>query len=107
VGRAGVVRVQAARNGRERARLGLSVPAMASAVERNRVRRRLREAARGLDAHCGFDLIVSTDATALTLPFASLRAQVEAAAQAAVARAREAAAPGSSSAARVRGPDLT
>jgi len=91
VGRAGTVRVQAAPNGRDEARLGLSVPGMAGAVERNRVRRRLREAARGLHDHHGYDLIVSADAAALRIPFSLLRDQVEAAARGAVGRARVAA----------------
>jgi ribonuclease P protein component len=93
VGRAGTVRVQAAPNGRDEARLGLSVPGMAGAVERNRVRRRLREAARGLHDHHGYDLIVSADASALSVPFSLLRDQVEAAARGAVARARVASGP--------------
>ncbi|MGD0448794.1 MAG: ribonuclease P protein component [Candidatus Dormibacteria bacterium] len=93
VGRAGTVRVQAAPNGRDEARLGLSVPGMAGAVERNRVRRRLREAARELHGHHGYDLIVSADASALRVPFSLLRDQVEAAARGAVARARVAAVP--------------
>ncbi len=92
-GRAGQVRVQAAPNGREDTRLGLSVPGLPGAVERNRARRRLREAARGLDAHHGFDLVVSTDASALTVPFALLRGQVETAAVAAVGLARAASGP--------------
>jgi RNase P protein component len=87
------VRVQAAPNGREDARLGLSVPGLPGAVQRNRARRRLREAARGLDAHHGFDLVVSTDASVLTLPFALLRGQVETAAAAAVGLARAASGP--------------
>jgi len=93
VGRAGAVRVQAARNDRGELRVGLSVPGMPSAVERNRVRRRLREAARRLDQDGGFDLIVNTDATALELPFGVLCAQVRSAALTAVARARAAAGP--------------
>jgi ribonuclease P protein component len=93
VGRAGLVRVHAAPNGRDETRIGLSVPGMASAVDRNRVRRRLREAARGLRALRGFDLIVSTDASALRAPFAGLREQVEEAARGAVSRARRAAGP--------------
>jgi ribonuclease P protein component len=105
VGRAGMVRVQAARNGRDDARLGLSVPGMASAVERNRVRRRLREAARGLHAHRGFDLIVSTDATALRVPFSMLSSQIEVAARAAVDRARVASGPAPSRSPREAAPD--
>jgi ribonuclease P protein component len=66
---------------------------MAGAVERNRVRRRLREAARGLHDHHGYDLIVSADASALSIPFSLLRDQVEAAARGAVARARVASGP--------------
>ncbi|MGA3184901.1 MAG: ribonuclease P protein component [Candidatus Dormibacteria bacterium] len=93
VGRAGAVRVQAAPNGRDEARLGLSVPGMAGAVERNRVRRRLREAARGLHDHHGYDLIVSADASALRVPFPVLRDQVETAARGAVARASVASGP--------------
>jgi len=87
------VRVQAAPNGRADARVGLSVPGLPGAVERNRARRRLREAARGLDAHHGFDLVVSSDASALTVPFALLRGQVETAAAAAVGLARSAPGP--------------
>jgi hypothetical protein len=64
-------------------------------VERNRARRRLREAARGLDAHHGFDLVVSTDASALTVPFELLRGHVETAAAAAVGLARSASGPAS------------
>jgi ribonuclease P protein component len=66
---------------------------MAGAVERNRVRRRLREAARGLYDHHGYDLIVSADASALRVPFSLLRDQVEAAARRAVARASVASGP--------------
>jgi ribonuclease P protein component len=66
---------------------------MAGAVERNRVRRRLRQAARGLHDHHGYDLIVSADASALSLPFSVLREQVEEAARGAVARASVASGP--------------
>jgi ribonuclease P protein component len=66
---------------------------MAGAVERNRVRRRLREAARELQDHHGYDLIVSADAAALRVPFSLLRELVEAAARGAVARARVAVDP--------------
>jgi RNase P protein component len=66
---------------------------MASAVERNRIRRRLREAARGLGEHGGFDLVLSTDATALKIPFGVLCEQVRTAARAAVERARAAEPP--------------
>jgi len=86
VGRAGGVRVHAAPNGRDDARVGLSVPGMASAVERNRARRRLREAARELRAHRGYDLIVSCDTTAVTAPLPLLREQVEAAALRGISR---------------------
>jgi ribonuclease P protein component len=100
VGRAGIVRVHAAPNGHEEMRLGLSVPGMASAVERNRVRRRLREAARRLGEQGGFDLIVSSDARALGLPFEMLCEQVQSAARAAVGRARVATGPAPSPAGR-------
>ncbi len=88
------MRVQAAPNGHGELRLGLSVPGMASAVDRNRVRRRLREAARVLGEPGGFDLVVSTDATALRVPFELLREQVRVAALSAMARARAARDPG-------------
>lgn len=88
MGRAGGVRVHAAPNGRDDARVGLSLPGMAGAVERNRARRRLREAARPLRAHHGYDLIVSCDASAVTAPFQLLREQVEAAALSGISLAR-------------------
>ena len=62
--------------------LGLSVPGIAGAVERNRVRRRLREAAGAWAPTTGFDLVVSTDSSALSVPFELLRGQVDAAAAA-------------------------
>ena len=88
------MRVQAAPNGREEARArplrprGFPVPSSATGPAAGCVRR-----LGGLDAHHGFDLVVSTDASALTVPFALLRGQVETAAVAAVGLARAASGP--------------
>jgi len=90
---AGPVRVHAAPSGESGARLGLSTPGIRGAVERNRLRRRLREAVRAAGAGEGCDLIVSAGADALTLPFEELTRQVERAIQAAAARARSAPVP--------------
>jgi ribonuclease P protein component len=49
-----------------------------SAVERNRVRRRLREASRSFQAGEGNDFIVTAKAAALTAPFPRLREALEA-----------------------------
>jgi ribonuclease P protein component len=83
----GIVGVRASSNGVATARVGLAVPGVRGAVNRNRIRRRLRAAGAGLTAHGGFDLVVSAGGEALTLPFADLRAQVSEAARMAVARA--------------------
>lgn len=58
-------------------------------MERNRLRRRLREASRPLLAGAeGYDLIVSAGAEALKLPYAELSRQVGEAARRAIERAR-------------------
>ncbi|HXZ99270.1 MAG TPA: ribonuclease P protein component [Candidatus Binatia bacterium] len=74
--RCGAVRVDAARRADGGLRVGLSTPGMRRAVERNRLRRRLREALRCLGPADGYDLVVSSDAGALGLPFAELSRQV-------------------------------
>ena len=84
----GIVRVHAAVNPVGTARVGLAVPRVRSAVTRNRIRRRLRAAGAALNAHAGFDLVVSAGGEALTLPFSDLRTQVTEAARMAVARAQ-------------------
>lgn len=88
------MRVHAAPNGGTAARFGLSTPGLRHAVDRNRLRRRLRSAVPGLDDVAGYDLIVSAGAEALAEPFAELHRQVELAARQAVARARQARATG-------------
>jgi ribonuclease P protein component len=81
------VRITAAPNGLDLCRVGYTTPGLGSAVNRNRVRRRLREAIRPLpDAAAGVDLIVSAGAPALDMPFASLRAAVAAATGEALSR---------------------
>ena len=82
------MRVHAAVNPVGKARIGLAVPRVRSAVARNRIRRRLRAAGVALTAHEGFDLVVSAGGEALTLPFGDLRTQVTEAARLAVERAQ-------------------
>lgn len=85
----GWIRVHAAPNGGGPARLGLATPGMRGAVERNRLRRRLRAAARPLlDRSAGCDVIVSASGEALRAPFTELGRQVAEALGVAVERAR-------------------
>ncbi len=92
-GRSGPLRIFAAANGGDEGALGLATPRMPGAVPRNRLRRRLRAACRGIMAMGGYDLIVSADPEALTLPFMELQEHVERAARAALARAGTKATP--------------
>ncbi len=69
----GVVRVAAAPNPVGVVRLGIAVSGVPSAVVRNRVRRRLREATRAtLLAHPGLDFIISAGAPAATVAYTTL-----------------------------------
>ena len=71
------VRAQLAANDLGVARVGYAVVGLRSAVQRNLVRRRLREAVRpGLPALAGHDLVLVAGAQALALPFPGLRAAV-------------------------------
>lgn len=47
------------------------------AVDRNRVRRQLREAARHLDVATGYDLVVTARPSILNARFASIRTELE------------------------------
>ena len=81
--------MHAAPNGGAAARIGLSTPGIGGAVERNRLRRRLREAARPLlPVAEGYDLIVSAGVEALRVPFAELAREVGEATGRAIERAR-------------------
>jgi RNase P protein component len=59
---------------------------MPGAVPRNRLRRRLRAASRGILAERGYDLIVTATPMALTVSFAELQEHVDRAAAAALER---------------------
>lgn len=71
-----VLRVRA--NGLEGARWGFAVGKRLAkgAVERNRLRRRLREAARGLPAPGGYDVIVTARQGAIGASYAALQAAI-------------------------------
>lgn len=86
--------VYAAPNGLPLARAGYALPGLRGAVERNRLRRRLREALRPqLAARPGFDLVVVAGPDALNVPFADLSTDLTAAVAAAVERAGRRTAP--------------
>ncbi len=83
------MRVHAAPNGGAHPRVGLSTAGIRGAVERNRLRRRLREAVRPLlPVAEGYDLIVSAGVEALRVPFAELAREVGEATGRAIERAR-------------------
>jgi ribonuclease P protein component len=66
--------LRAAANGLDRTRFGFVVAkTVGGAVERNRVRRRLREAARSLAFAPGFDVIVTARPAALSASLTTLR----------------------------------
>ena len=82
------LRVRAVANGGPRSHAGFAVPGAASAVARNRVRRRLRAAIVPLLAeHPGFDVVVTAPATVPEPPFDDLCASLAAATARATARA--------------------
>ena len=66
-------------NGLSRSRVGFAIVDVRSAVTRNRIRRRLREATRApLQAHPGLDIVVRARADSASRPFAGLLADVAA-----------------------------
>jgi ribonuclease P protein component len=68
------VRVQVASNGLDVARVGLAIVGVRSAVRRNRLRRRLRDAVHPLlGAMAGNDVVVVAGGDAERLPFGGLR----------------------------------
>ncbi len=69
----GVVRVAAAPNSLERARIGFSITGVRTAVDRNRLRRRLRAAVQSpLSKHAGLDFVVTTGFAAADVPYSAL-----------------------------------
>lgn len=60
-------------------RLGLAVQAPGGAVARNRIKRRVREAYRRIDAPVGYDIVVRAGDRARTCEFAKLVSDLEAA----------------------------
>jgi ribonuclease P protein component len=84
--------VQLAANDRGVARVGFALVGLRSAVQRNLLRRRLREAVRPLLGRvAGHDLVVVAGTRAMALPFAELRATVETAISRVLERAGSAA----------------
>jgi ribonuclease P protein component len=66
--------LRAVPNGLEVTRFGFVVgKPVGGAVERNRVRRRLREAARALPVATGYDVVITARPAALAAPLATLR----------------------------------
>ncbi|MHB8718970.1 MAG: ribonuclease P protein component [Candidatus Dormibacteria bacterium] len=85
----GDVRLTALSNGGVQARVGFALPGQRSAVERNLLRRRLREAMRPLLAGlAGHDVLVSLPASAAATPYARLSADLAAAATRVLRRSR-------------------
>jgi ribonuclease P protein component len=98
--RQGSIRVHAAPSAAGPGRVGLATPGLGRAVDRNTLRRRLRAAVRVLAGEGELeelDVIVSAGREALRVPFSQLAAEVRGAADAAAARVRARAAPGSRS----------
>lgn len=85
------VRAQLASNQLGVARVGFALVGMRSAVQRNLLRRRLREAVRPLlESLAGHDLVLVAGADALSLPFVGLRDAVTVVAERALDRSRSA-----------------
>ena len=83
------VRAQLAGNHLEVARVGFALVGLRSAVQRNLLRRRLRDAVRPLlETLAGHDLVLVAGSEALGLPFSGLRDAVEVAATRALDRSR-------------------
>ena len=86
--RQGGIRVRAVASGRARSRAGFAIPGARTAVERNRLRRRLRAAIVPLLAqHPGYDIVVSTAVAAPERPFAELGRSLAGALNRAIAKA--------------------
>jgi ribonuclease P protein component len=91
-GSAAGIRAQVAINDREVARVGFALVGLRSAVRRNRLRRRLREAIRPLLGRlAGHDVVLVAHADAADLPFDALCSAVQLSAGRALARAKSAA----------------
>lgn len=88
----GPLRVGAAPNGLDHARVGFAVPrSVGGAVVRNRVRRRLRAAVGPLlPGLAGLDLVVAVAPAAAAMPFAELDATLRRCLEITVPRARAA-----------------
>ena len=78
MGRNGQIRVWTMGNGSDLTRVGFSVTGCKSAVQRNRVRRRVRSAVRAISARLhGFDTVLSAPANAAQTSFEILSQDVE------------------------------
>jgi ribonuclease P protein component len=85
------VRAQLAHNDLGVARVGFVLVGLRSSVQRNRLRRRLREAIGPLlGALAGHDVVLVTGAEAAELPYGALAAAVQASTQQALRRAESA-----------------
>jgi ribonuclease P protein component len=81
MGRNGQIRAWTMENGSNQMRVGFSVTGCKTAVQRNRVRRRIRSAvSRIASALRGFDTVLSAPASAAQADFAALSQDVEVAA---------------------------
>jgi ribonuclease P protein component len=75
--RTAALRVRCAMNGRDITRVAMAVPGCASAVERNRARRRLRAAMRdSIAGNAGFDIVMNATPAVARMPFALLRHEI-------------------------------
>jgi len=78
MGRNGQIRAWTMDNGSDFMRVGFSVTGCKTAVQRNRVRRRIRSAvSRIASTLCGFDTVLSAPASADQVNFSALSQDVE------------------------------